>query len=132
MTARLLMALIQNGAAMPATATIMPPSAGPTARLTLKPTLFAATAGVNSCLGTSCGTIDCQAGAVIAATAPIRKVNSSKLPDVAAPTETIAANSADTAVTATSPMMRNLRLSTMSARAPAGTANRKIGSVVAT
>ena len=38
MTARLLMALIQNGAAMPATATITPPSAGPTARLTLKPT----------------------------------------------------------------------------------------------
>jgi hypothetical protein len=29
-------------------------------------------------------------------------------------------------------MMRNLRLSTMSARAPAGTAKRKIGSVVAT
>jgi len=37
-----------------------PPKAGPTARLTLTPTLFAATASGKSCLGTSCGTIDCQ------------------------------------------------------------------------
>src|SRR5262245_15644728 len=39
---------------------------------------------------------------------------------------------AETAVAASSAMMRNFRLSTISASAPAGTANRNIGSVVAT
>jgi hypothetical protein len=53
MIPRLLMALIQNGAAMPNRATMAPPSAGPTARLTLKPTLLAAMAGCRTCLGTS-------------------------------------------------------------------------------
>jgi len=39
------MALIQNGAAIPMPAAMAPPSAGPTARLILTPTLLAATAG---------------------------------------------------------------------------------------
>ena len=40
MTPRLLIALIQNGAAIPSAAVMAPPSAGPTARLMLKPTLL--------------------------------------------------------------------------------------------
>jgi hypothetical protein len=54
----LLTALIQNGAAIPKPAVINPPSAGPTARLTLMPALFIATAAGRSSRGTSCGTID--------------------------------------------------------------------------
>ena len=51
MTPTLLNALSQNGAAIPSAPTRMPPSAGPTARLTLMPTLFAATAADRSDLG---------------------------------------------------------------------------------
>ena len=98
MTARLLTALNQNGAAIPILATITPPNAGPTARLTLTPTLFAATAGLRSCFGTSCGTMDCQTGAVNAAPTPMRNVNSKRLPGVAAPNQTMAANTAATVV----------------------------------
>ena len=43
----------ENGAAMPNRGTMTPPSAGPTARLTLKPTLLAAMAGCGTSLGTS-------------------------------------------------------------------------------
>src|SRR5690242_18152299 len=128
----LLMALNQNGAEMPILATKTPPSAGPMARLTFMPTLLAAIAGLRSALGTSCGTIACQAGAVSALVAPLRNVNSSRLNGVAAPSQTMAAKIADTTVAATSPIMRNLRRSTMSESAPAGIANRNIGSVVAT
>src|SRR5262245_16891984 len=97
-TARLLIALNQNGAATPILATIKPPSAGPMARLTLTPTLFAATAALRSCPGTSCGTIDCQTGAVSAAPTPMRNVNSNRLPGVAAPIQTTTANIAATVV----------------------------------
>jgi hypothetical protein len=51
---------------------------------------------------------------------------------VARPNQTIAANIAEMMVTAISTAMRNLRLSTMSAKAPAGSANKNIGKVVAT
>ena len=126
------MALIQNGAAIPKLPTITPPNAGPTARLTLTPALFAAIAGWRSCLGTSCGTIVCQAGTVSAPAAPMRKVNSNRLTGVASPNETIPAYRAERTVKMISATMRNLRLSTMSAIAPAGNANRNIGRVVAT
>ncbi len=53
MTPMLLNALSQNGAAIPAAPAMTPPSAGPTARLTLMPRLFAATAEDRSDLGTS-------------------------------------------------------------------------------
>ena len=58
----------------------------------------AATAGLRSCRGTSCGTMDCQTGAVSAAPTPMRNVNSKRLPGVAAPNQTIAANIAATVV----------------------------------
>lgn len=53
MTPTLLNALSQNGAAIPIAPTRMPPIAGPTARLTLMPTLFAATAAGRSAFDTS-------------------------------------------------------------------------------
>src|SRR5450759_949068 len=77
---RLLMALSQNGAAIPNPAITTPPSAGPSARLTLIPTLLAATAAAKFFFRTSWGTIDCQAGAVRAEPAPSRNVNSSNEP----------------------------------------------------
>jgi hypothetical protein len=79
---RLLAALTQNGAAMPKVAVSTPPSAGPTARLMLNPTLLAAIAVCRSCFGTSCGVTACQAGADNAPNAPTRNVNSSRTPGV--------------------------------------------------
>jgi len=52
-TAKLLKALIQNGAAMPSPPMTTPPSAGPIARLILTPTPLLATAAAKSCFGTS-------------------------------------------------------------------------------
>src|SRR5579871_2831745 len=78
-TARLEIALIQNGETMPSAAIATPPSAGPIAREILMPTLLAATAEVKSSLGTNCGTIDCHAGSANAPAAPMRNVKSSKL-----------------------------------------------------
>src|ERR1700675_1789393 len=66
MTPALLNALSQNGAAIPKAPIRAPPNAGAMARLTLMPTLFAATAGDKSDPGTSWGTTACQAGAVMA------------------------------------------------------------------
>jgi hypothetical protein len=126
------MAFSQNGAAMSKPAMVAPPSAGPMARLMLKPTLFAETAGARSSFGTSCGTIACQAGAPKAPPTPIRKANSNNMRGVTRSSQTNAANNAETAATAISITRRNCRLSTISASAPAGIASRNIGSVVAT
>src|SRR5579871_6416017 len=129
---RLLAALIQNGAVMPNAAVSAPPSAGPIARAMLKPTLLAAIATCRSCFGTSCGVTACQAGAVSAPNAPIRNVNTSSTVGVTRPSATRTANMAAITVLAASPAMRKRRRSTMSARAPAGIATRKIGRLAAT
>src|SRR5258708_7659064 len=72
MTPKLLRAFAQKGVAIPPPAVMIPPNAGPMARLILIPTLLAVTAGDNSLRGTSCGTTACQAGATRAEAAPIR------------------------------------------------------------
>ena len=131
-TPRLAAALIQNGAAMPNAAVSVPPSAGPITRPMLKPTLLAAIAGRRSFFGTSTGVIDCHAGAVSALNAPIRNVKTRRLSGVTRSSATMAANAAAIAVLTTSPAIRNLRRSTMSASAPAGIAIRKIGRLAAT
>src|SRR5579862_9355747 len=84
-TARLEIALIQNGDTMPRAAIATPPRAGPIARETFTPTLFAATAEVKSSFGTSSGGTDCQAGRVNAPAAPMTNVNSNRLTGVAKP-----------------------------------------------
>jgi hypothetical protein len=132
MIPRLLAALTQKGDAIPIAPISTPASAGPIARLTLMPTLFAATAPVRSSLATSAGTIACQAGAARAAPAPSRNVKTSRLPGRASSSETSAAKIADRTVSATSTPMRNLRRSNTSASTPAGSAKRNMGAVVAT
>ncbi len=74
----MLTAFTMNGAAMPNAAASTPPNAGPTARLTLTPTLFIAIAGGRSSRGTRSGTTDCQGGAVAAEPDSMRKVSTSK------------------------------------------------------
>src|SRR5262249_29161226 len=63
---------------------------------------------------------------------PVKNVNSNRLAGVARLHQTIAAKIADMRVYADSVTMRNLRMSRISASAPAGIATRNRGSVVAT
>ncbi len=77
MVPALLAAFTQKGAAIPKLVATRPPSAGPSARLMLTPTLFIAIAGARSSRGTSCGTTDCHAGDVRAEPVSIRNVNTS-------------------------------------------------------
>ena len=79
MTPRLLNALTQNGAAIPIAPASNPPIAGPTARLTLMPTLFAATAAGSSGFGTSSATTACHPGAVTAEPTVTMKLNTNRL-----------------------------------------------------
>src|ERR1700722_7930071 len=129
---RLLIAKIQNAEAIPNTAIKMPPSAGPTARLKLKPTLLAAVALSRSRRGTSSGTIEAQAGEVRAPATPRRKVVVSKAPAVARLSETRPAKATERTMTAISTTMRRRRASMTSASAPAGRVKRKSGSETAT
>ena len=130
--AKLLQTSNQNGAARPTAPVRIPLSAGPIARLMLIPTLLAATAAGRSSRGTSDGTIDCQGGAVIALAAPITNINTSSVIGVTTSNVTSAANIADATAVAISTTIRKRRLSTMSASAPAGSANRNIPKLVAT
>jgi len=130
--AKLLQTSNQNGAARPTAPVRIPLSAGPIARPMLIPTLLAATAAGRSSRGTSDGTIDCQGGAVIALAAPITNINTSSVIGVTTSNVTSAANIADATAVAISTTIRKRRLSTMSASAPAGSANRNIGKLVAT
>src|SRR5580658_5792235 len=75
MTPRLLRALVTNGAAIPSGPMIVPASAGPIARLKLKPMLFADTAPGSSSLGTRLGTTACHAGEVNAPQTLTRNMN---------------------------------------------------------
>jgi hypothetical protein len=78
-------------------ATIRPPKAGPTARLTLTPTLFAATAGL-SLLRNELWDDGLPDRSRQRCPTPMRNVNSKRLPGVAAPNQTMPANIAATAV----------------------------------
>src|SRR4051812_7573217 len=129
MTPRLLKAFTQNGADRPRLLAITPPSAGPIARLTLIPMLFAAMAGPNSVLGTSCGTTACQAGDVKATAALLTNVNTSRFSGLTAFIQTRTAKIVPVNVMLISPTRRNRRLSTISVSAPAGIARRNIGRV---
>ena len=130
-TARKLTALSANGQARPRTVMIRPPSAGPMARAMLMPTPLSATAWVSSGRGTRSGVIACQAGAPMAVMVPSRKVNRSRSPGVTRSAATITARSTATAAAVTWRASSSRRRSIRSARAPAGSANRNTGSVVA-
>ena len=111
---------------------IAPPSAGPTARLRLTPALLADTAGASSALGTNWGTTACHAGVFIAVAEPIKTASSSKLKGVMKCIQTSIASTMENTATASSPMIRDFRRSTISASAPAGSANTHIGKLAAT
>jgi hypothetical protein len=82
-----------------------PPSAGPSARLMLKPTALAATAAGRSSRGTRRGTIDCHAGAPSAAPVSMRNVKASSSHAVIAPCEESAAmGTANTMINASTAM----------------------------
>ena len=125
-------ALIQNGAARLQTPMMTPASAGPTARLTLKPTLLRATACCKSGLGTSCDTIDCHVGAMSAAQTPSRNASSNRLAGVTRSSHTNTPNKVARSTVAAWVPIRSLRRSTMSASAPAGSAKMNMGSAAAT
>jgi hypothetical protein len=117
----LLNASSQNGAAIPNPPMRRPPSAGPMARLTLIPTLFAATAYHH--LPGGCR----DRGAY--------RDDESEQQQVAGRDEvqpTSAANAIETMVIEDSPTIKNRRRSTMSTSAPAGIAKRNIGRLFAT
>ena len=128
----MLTAFTQKGAAIPKATVSAPPSAGPTARLTFTPALFIAIAAGSSAFGTSAGTTDCHAGAPTADPDSIRKVHSRSETGLTTCSQTNTANNVETTAMKVSARIRNRRLSTMSARAPAGRANSTIGSVAAT
>jgi hypothetical protein len=109
MTPTLLKASSQKGAAIPSVPMMIPPSAGPIARLTLMPTLLAATADGKSGFGTSLATTDCRAGAVMAEPTVTTKLNSSKLTGVIRCSHTSAANAAETTVIVDSPTSKKRR-----------------------
>ena len=64
----------RNDHPAPATSTTIPPNAGPTARATLNPAEFSATAEACRCAETTSGVIACHAGSFITAPNPMRKV----------------------------------------------------------
>ena len=111
---------------------INPANAGPTARLILIPRLLSATAACSSRRGTRLGTIDCHAGATRDAKVAAIKVNPSRMAGVTRPDHTRRPKPATHNVTAIWMTSSRRRRSTMSARAPAGSANTNIGNVVAT
>src|SRR5262249_17396741 len=77
-------------------------------------------------------TIACHAGAASAPQTPSRNVKARSTVGVTAFSHTSPANTAPSTVVAISTPMSSPRRSTMSARAPAGNAKRKIGRVVIT
>ena len=131
-TPRLLTASNQNGAAIPKARMTMPARAGPMTRLMLTPTLFAAEADESAGFGTSCGPIACQAGVSSAPRIPTRKMKSSSTLGVTTCSVTSNANRAEKAVVRISRVRMKRRLSTMSARAPAGNPNKNSGRLLAT
>src|SRR5690606_34033163 len=109
----------------------IPASAGPMARAMLMPIEFSAIAGCRVARGTRLGTTACQAGAISAAPVPIAKVKARSRAGVIAPAAVSAAIAPTTPVRTRLTRSRNRRRSTRSASAPANSAKRKIGAVVA-
>src|SRR5271165_3591295 len=109
MTPALLNALSQKGAAIPNALIRTPPSAGPIARLTLMPTLFAATAGDKSDFGTSWGTTACHAGAVRAEPTVTMKLKISRLIGEMRCSQTSTANTVELMSIEVSPKIKKRR-----------------------
>src|SRR5580698_2581386 len=124
-------AFSRNATPDPAMAITIPPSAGPTARATLNPTEFNATAGACCAGETISGVMACHAGSFITAPRPSTNVNPSRIQGVTFPNSVKMPSSAAAATIQPWVISRKRRRSTMSASAPAGKMTRKTGSVVA-
>ena len=131
MTAKNVSALIRKVAPTPASPITRPPSAGPITREMLMPRPLSASAGPSSFLGTSCGSTARKAGVSNAEPASSTKIRMRSVIGVIAPITVSTHRSSITASIKICATMRSLRRSTMSASAPAGSANRNIGSAVA-
>lgn len=131
MTARKLTAFTVKGTASPRATISAPASAGPRARLTFMPMELSATAALSCSRGTRWGRIDCQVGAMKAIPAPSRKTKRSRSGALIAPAAT--SNASVPATTSIRVLTRrsSRRRSTTSASAPAGSASRNMGRVVA-
>jgi len=101
------------------------------ARAMLMPIEFNAIAGCRLARGTRLGTTACQAGAISAAPVPIAKVKARSSAGVIAPAAVITAMTLVMPARMRLTRSRNRRRSTRSASAPANSAKRKIGAVVA-
>src|SRR5579864_1124913 len=115
----------------PAVATIKPPSAGPAARAMLKPMLPSAMAPGSSGRGTSSGMIACHAGLLAAAPRPSRKVKPSSHQGVIQPARVSTPRPAAATVIQPWVTSSNRRRSITSASAPAGSARKNDGRLVA-
>ena len=132
MTPKLLTALKMNGEAIPRGPMIAPARAGPTARLTLNPTLLAETALGSSSLGTRLGTTACHPGEVNTPQTLIRNINQRSEAGVTQLNHTYAAKMPESTAVTLSPQISKRRLSKMSVSAPATSARRKNGALLAT
>ena len=120
-----------NAAAGPASATATPPSAGPVTRARLMATLLSVTACASSRRGTSSGMTACQAGSPATVPRPIANVSArSSAGDIRCATEVSARSALTTHIQPEAATSRRRR-STMSASAPAGSANSRPGRLIA-
>ena len=115
----------------PAAATTIPPSAGPTARATLNPAEFSATADACRAGETTSGVIACHAGSFITAPSPSRNVKISSTQGSTACSSVSTPSAADATTIQPWVKSRSRRRSTMSASAPAGSTTRNTGTAAA-
>src|SRR5947208_2323288 len=115
----------------PRAATRSPPSAGPRARATLTEMPPSATAPASSSRGTRSGVVACQAGALSALPRPMQKVSESSSHGPVRPSTVQTPSAAAATSIHTCVARSSRRRSTMSASAPAGSARRKNGRLVA-
>ncbi|MNY05025.1 hypothetical protein D3C86_1377290 [compost metagenome] len=109
---------------------MIPPMAGPTLRVMLKPTLFSVTAAGKSSRGTISPTDACQDGLLSAVPQPIMKVKKSRSQGVSQPDQakTVSSTEAVSISSCAEIMMR--RRSKLSASAPEISENSMIGKEV--
>ena len=111
-------------------ATMKPPKAGPTARAILKATLLSETADGSSSRETNSGITACHTGAFKAAPKPRAKVRINKSQEVTTPINVSSASAAAANIQLCVTSNKRRR-STISASAPAGSANKKSGALSA-
>ena len=124
-------ALTMKAVSVPMAAIRMPPRAGPTARAMLKAMALSVTAAASSWIGTISRTAACQAGPLSAVPMPSAKVRRRRPAGPSRPRKPRRARQAAEAAVQTWATISTRRRSTMSAKAPATRAKRRIGASIA-